>query len=208
MAIRVVYRSHGGENAKDRPDYYSKFLGLLSFLRATEGMDLEIMYVNDGPIPDDRFRLMTATGETVELPRVGMRGSYRAALQTATSGRWSREDVVWFSEDDYLYVPEALERLLPAVAAHPEVDYFALYAGTPAHPLEQEPLPGDGDPRGWRQSPPVDVGGQSWIRVRQTSATGAARIKALREDRGIARLLTLPHRNMSRDHDHFKVLQG
>ncbi len=205
MAIRVVYRSHGGENAKDRPDYYSKRLGLLSFLRATEGMDLDVVYVNDGPIPDDRLRLMTATGQTVELPGVGMRGSYRTALRVATSGRWSREDVVWFSEDDYLYHGDAFRRLQQAVDTLDEAEYFALYASTPAHPVEEGPVH---RPSGWRDLPPWQVGDQAWVRIYSTTSSFGARIGALHQDMGIFRFCMVPHVRMLRDHDTCLLLQG
>lgn len=208
MALRVVYRSHGGENSKDRPDYYSKLLGLVSFLRAAEGMDLEIVYLNDGPIPDDRFRLMAETGETVELPHVGMRGSYRAALRCATSGRWSRDDVVWFSEDDYLYRPEALRCLERAAASIGEAEYFALYASTPARPAKRDDEPFAHRPAGWRLLPPWDVDGHAWVQIYSTTSSFGARIGPLTDDQGIFRFCMVPHRRMLRDHDTCLLLQG
>jgi hypothetical protein len=208
VAIRVVYRSHGGENAKDRPAYYSKLLGLLSFLRATDGMDLDIVYVNDGPIPEDRFRLMTATGETVALPGLGMRGSYRAALQVATSGRWSREDVAWFSEDDYLYREDAFRRLEQAIVTLDDAEYFALYASTPDHPAERDDDMPAHRPSGWRWLPPWRVDDQAWVRIYSTTSSFGARIGALQDDMGIFRFCMVPHVRMLRDHDTCLLLQG
>lgn len=208
MALRIVYRSHGGENTKDRPGYYSKLLGLVSFLRAVEGMDLEIVFLNDGPIPDDRFRLMRAAGETVELPGVGMRGSYRAALACATSGRWSTDDVVWFSEDDYLYHPDAFRELQRATVGIETADYFALYASTPTRPAKRDDEPELHRPAGWRDLPAWTVGDQAWSRVYSTTSSFGVRIGPLTEDLGIFRFCMVPHRTMLRDHDTCLLVQG
>ncbi len=208
MALRVVYRSHGGENSKGRPDYYSKLLGLLSFLRAVEGLRAEVVFLNDGPIPADRMRLMEAAGLTVTLPGVGMRGSYRAALRHATSGRWDADDVVWFSEDDYLYRPDALRRLEQATGTLAEAEYFALYGSTPLHPLGQDSEPVPHRPSGWRDLAPWIVDGQRWVRIYSTTSTFGARIGALEEDLGIFWFCMVPHRKMLRDHDTCLLLQG
>ncbi|CAA9436321.1 MAG: hypothetical protein AVDCRST_MAG35-2921 [uncultured Quadrisphaera sp.] len=209
MALHVVYRSCGGENRKDRPPYYSKLLCLVSFLRALEAVDADVVFVNDGPVPADRLRLMRAAGEVVQLPGVGMRGSYRSSLDLATSGRFDRRDVVWFSEDDYLYVPGALEGLLAAAAAVPEADYFALYATIRPLPLTTpDGRPTPHRPAGWWDVPPWLVGEQQWTRIRSTTSTFGARVGALTEDAGIFRLCMLPHRTRLRDHDTCLVLQG
>lgn len=208
VTLRVVYRSHGGENAKDRPDYYSKLLGLVSFLRAMEGAAAEVVYVNDGPIPGDRAELMAATGTTVELPQVGMRNSYRAALEQATGSGWSRSDLVWFSEDDYLYRPEALRHLVRAAAEITDAEYFGLYASTPARPAKRPDEPFAHRPSGWRDLAPWTVDGHAWVRIYSTTSSFGARIGALEEDLGIFRFCMVPHRKMLRDHDTCLLLQG
>lgn len=209
MALRVIYRSYGGENMKDRPPYYSKLLCLASFLRAAEAVDAEVVFLNDGPVPDDRLRLMEAAGEVVQLPGVGMRGSYRAALELATSGRWGRDDVVWFSEDDYLYLPSAFEELLAATSSVPEADYFALYATIRTLPLVgDDGRPTPHRPAGWWDVPPWVVAGREWARIRSTTSTFGARVGALTQDRGVFELCMVPHRTRLRDHDTCLVIQG
>lgn len=207
MALRVVYRSYGGENMKGRPAYYSKLLCLLSFLRALEAVDADVVFLNDGPVPQDRLDLMRRYGTTVDLPRVGMRGSYRAALELATDGRWPAGDVVWFSEDDYLYLPEALERLVRAVEALDAAEYFALYGSTPARPAGYGGV-GPARPRGWRDLPPWTVDGQAWTRILSTTSSFGARVGALAEDLGVFRFCMVPHRTMLRDHDTCLTYQG
>ncbi|MGY1716352.1 hypothetical protein ACI78R_17960 [Geodermatophilus sp. SYSU D01106] len=207
MAVRALFRSYGGENLKDRPEYYSKLSCLLSFLRAAEAAGVEPVFLNDGPIPEDRLRVMQSAGEVVELPGVGMRQSYLAGLRLVTDGRWSGDDVAWMSEDDYLYSPEALVRLGQVADAVPEAEYFALYGSTPAHPATEGQVPDDG-PRGWRDLAPWEVDGQAWVRIRSTASTFGARIGALTDDLGVFRLCMAPHRHMYRDHDTCLVYQG
>lgn len=203
MALRVMYRSYGGENRKDRPDYYGKLLCLVSFLRAAEGLGLTPVFINDGPMPEDRLQLMRDAGEIVQLPGLGMRGSYVAALQHATSGRWNHDDLVWFSEDDYLYAPESLRQLNRAATEIPTADYFALYGSTDLHPLGNRRRPA-----GWRVPTPVEVGAHQWVQIQSTASSFGARLGALQQDMGIFRFCMVPHRTMFRDHDTCLVIQG
>lgn len=210
MTLKIVVRSYGGENRKNRPAFYSKLVALQSLLRAVQGLadadraGPEVVFLNDGPVPDDRLRLMEAAGEVVTLPRVGMRRSYVAALRLAITRGWSDDDLVWFSEDDYLYTPEALSGLVDA-AETLDADYFALYGGTADLPVE------DGKvlfPRGWHQGEAAVVNGRRWLRGVSTTSTFAARRGALRTDFSIFLQALLPHRTMLRDHDTCVVFQG
>ncbi|WP_336030439.1 hypothetical protein [Geodermatophilus sp. FMUSA9-8] len=209
MALRLIYRSYGGDNRKGRPDYFDKKACLWSFLRAAEQVagDVEIVFVNNGPIAEDRVAVMREHGTIVELPGVGVHESYAAALDLALDGRWPDTDVVWFSEDDFLYRPEAFAALEQAAAALPEADYLGLYGSSPDAPHTQ-PDPSLHHPRTWTSLPPWRVGDHEWIRFYSTTATFGARIGSLRADRGIFRWCTVPHRNMFRDHDTCLVYQG
>ncbi|HKU38198.1 MAG TPA: hypothetical protein VJR89_08625 [Polyangiales bacterium] len=182
-----MYRSYGGENKKGRPFYYSKLVALLSLVRAVGELDsgsFELVFLNDGPIPQDRLRVMQRSGEVVARERLGMRGSMRAALSLPEERGWADDDVVWFAEDDYLYKPEALRGLAGAAAAFPDAQYFALYA------LIGDRLPNGGVqpadypvPASWRASEARDVAGHNWTRALSTTSTFGARVKPLREDR-------------------------
>jgi hypothetical protein len=199
VALHIVYRAHGGENNKDRPPHYDKMLCLASLLRAAERVDATVDFLNDGPMPRRFLDVMESAGSITELPGVGMRGSYRAALEHATSGRWADEDIVWFSEDDYLYRPDSFEQLERATTAIPEADYFALY-GLRYDEVEHY--------RGWQELPPWSAAGQQWSRIYSTTSSFGARIGALGDDMGIFRLCMLPHKKQLRDHDTCLVLQG
>lgn len=56
MKLRVVYRSVGSENNKNRPPFYDKTLALASLLRAVERspVSTELVFVSDGVIAEQR----------------------------------------------------------------------------------------------------------------------------------------------------------
>lgn len=206
MKLRIIYRSYGGENMKNRPAYYRKTLALQSLLRARESVDADIVFLNDGPIPEDRLEVMRDVGEVVTLPGVGMRRSYVEGLRLPARRGWPDDDLVWFSEDDYLYVPEAFVRLREA-AVQLSADYFALYGGTAEYPVGP-----DGSaawiPRDWAPASPTTIDGQQWERILSTTSTFGVRARALRQDLSIFLQGLLPHRKMLRDHDTCVVYQG
>lgn len=208
MALRLIYRSYGGENHKGRPSFYSKQVCLSSFLRAAQRVDAHLVFLNDGPIPEERDSVMRGAGSVVELPGVGMRRSYLSGLRYAASSNWDDDDVIWFSEDDYLYTPDALTRLVEAADALRDADYFALYGSTPAHPAKRDDENWARRPKGWHAQVPRTVGDQGWVRIYSTASTFGVRLGALREDVGIFRFCMAPHRTMYRDHDTGLLLQG
>ncbi|MFZ1288210.1 MAG: hypothetical protein WAR57_14360 [Candidatus Phosphoribacter sp.] len=209
MTLRLVYRSYGGENLKGRPDFYSKDLALASFALAASRTPTEIVFLNDGPVPDGRLESMRALGEVVSLGNApsGMRSSYRAAIQLAAN-RWGANELVYLSEDDYLYHPDAFRRLARALPHLPPTAYVALYAATPTHHNVAEFPTGYHPPRTWRPGPDVVVDGQRWTNVMSTTSTFGARSGALREDLWIFRLCMFPFRNRLLDHETCLIYQG
>ncbi|PWJ56075.1 hypothetical protein SAMN06264364_10149 [Quadrisphaera granulorum] len=210
MALRVVYRSWGGENEKNRPPGYSKLTCLVSFLRAAEAVDADVVFLNDGPVAPALRGLMDRHGKVVELEGSGMRASYWGAISLAVDSDWDDDDVVWFSEDDYLYHPEAFTALV-AAADGPEAvpaQYFALYGSTPDRSVHGPDEPTSEPPPGWVQLGPFRSEGRDWVRMQSTTSTLGARLGALREDKGIFKLCMYPHKNMLRDHDTCVAIQG
>jgi hypothetical protein len=216
MTLRVVYRSYGGENVKGRPPWYSKSLALHSMVRAAENAGCEIVFLNNGPIPEHLLAVMRPAGEIVDLPGVSMKASFHAALRLPQQRGWADDDVVYFCEDDYLHLPEALVRLRAATEAT-KADYYALYgkhrlldgehAGEWAW-ARATPYPGRIEPRGWRPVGPLEIDGHRWIRFMGTTATFGARVRAVREDVGVFRQAGVPHKRMFRDRDIGLVYQG
>lgn len=209
MTLRLVYRLYGGENLKGRPDFYGKLTCLASFARAAQRAGAELDVLADGPIPDDLRRLAERFGRVHDIPGgpVGMRGSFLAALDAPDRFGWGDQDVVYFSEDDYLHHPDALVRLDEAITAIPDAAYFALYASTPAHPAV---APGVAYtlPEDWAPHPDAVVSGDTWVNVPSTTSTFGARLGALRADRGIIRQGMIPYKTRLLDHEMCLVYQG
>ncbi|MEP6697275.1 MAG: hypothetical protein ABJA34_10400 [Pseudonocardiales bacterium] len=184
--LHVVYRSYGGENTKGRPDFYTKRLAVISLLRAVAdaGRPVELIFLNDGPIPAERLTLMERGGEILTLPSVGNKRSLLTALALPGKRRWPGRDVVWFAEDDYLYLPAAFTQLGGAADLVPKADYLALYALIGDRPPEGGRLPE------WLMAPksrwtiqPVLVAGHDWRPGLATTATFGARVEVIGTDR-------------------------
>jgi len=191
MRLHVVYRSYGPSNAKDRPPYYSKLLCLASLVRSAEKAEqhVELVFLNDGPIPQDRLGLMQSTGQVVGRAHLGLRRSYREALALPLERGWSDDDLVWFSEDDYLYQTRALHDLIAAADALPQAAYLALYASIGHRPPEGGAQPNYAPvPARWHDSAPVTVNGHPWRRGLSTTSTFGVRVGTLREDHRILAL--------------------
>jgi hypothetical protein len=190
MMLHVIYRSYGGENQKGWPDYYSKRLALLSFVRSLQELkpgQAEPIFLNDGPIPDDRLRVMENSGEVMARSKLGARGSMWIALKMPIVRAWPHDDLVWFAEDDYLYQPRALTDLIAAADAYRDASYFALYATIgsrmPNGDRSDERLPSK------LPNPEIKrVNGHSWDRALSTTSTFGARVKPLIEDQMLMRL--------------------
>lgn len=207
MTLRIVYRSYGGDNEKDRPAYYGKPLALRSLLRAADAVDCEIVFLNDGPVSEAVLDLMRGRGEIVELPGLGLFGSLMTALRLPLERGWADDDVVYFCEDDYLHTADALVRL-KAATERLAADYFALYGTLPAERAAGHVSdPAHVEPRGWRPGEAL-VGDQEWVRVLGTTSTFGVRVAALRADLSIVRQAKIPHKNMYRDWDVSLAYQG
>ena len=190
MKLWIVYRSVGTENAKNRPPFYSKKLALASFLRAVEnaGVETGVLFVNDGPIPEDRLSMMSAAGEIVPINGGSNRASYRWVLRLPRLRGWAPDDLVWFAEDDYLYTADAFAELVEAAKRLLDADYFAVYSelrfaqwATRWHPRISDRTRADGDDRA------VPIGRVRWYRAVSTTSTFGARVRTLVADEWLLR---------------------
>jgi len=207
--LRIVYRSHGGENMKARPPYYSKMLALASVVRSVResGVDPQVIFWNDGPIPPDRMELMRATGDIVPVSAGSNRESYRSAIEFAARGGWPDTDLVWFAEDDYLYRPETFRRLAEAAAAIHDADYLSVFGGLALDVDAPRTAPPDLSRWGAADATvAVQVGDATWYRGVSTTSTFGARLGVLREDRHLLRLL--PYSGGAWDHTTCITVQG
>jgi hypothetical protein len=205
--LHILMRSHGSDNRKMRPPFFDKTACLASLVRAAEAVSPapSLLFVNDGPIPAARSRLMAAAGEVLEGEFGSNRSSYRATLSLAVERTHDDADLVWFAEDDYLYDADAFLRLLDAAEKLPQADYFSLYVGEVAD--RQVPqvgrAAGSQPPAGRPASPgqPVD-----WAPAVSTTSTFGVRHRQLREDLGLLRLM--PYTGGAFDHTTCLTVQG
>jgi hypothetical protein len=184
--LRILHRSHGGDNSKPRPEYYSKLLALAALLRATgeAGSDVETTFLNDGPMPAETLRVMERFGQVVPLHRGGSAArSYREMLDGERARPGHADQIVWLAEDDYLYRPDALRQLLAGAAAQPDADYFTLYGSRALDPGRsgRRPVVRE-DPAGQDSGSALEVGGIHWYRAVATTSTFGVRRQALVED--------------------------
>lgn len=177
--FRIVLRSAPGENMKRRPAGYSKAICLASFVRAAReaGPDAEIVYLNDGTMPEERAEIMRATGRVVAIPpdpsvkgRGGLIRSYRTAIDLHDALGWGPDDLVYLGEDDYLFRPEAFAALRDAAPATPAA-YFALQGVVLDHRTDIR-----------------QVGDHLWMKAYATTSSIAAHVRTLRADRAVHHL--------------------
>lgn len=210
MTLHLVYRSYGGENRKHRPDYYSKWLTLVSFARAAAQVpDADVVFVNDGPVPADKLELMSRFGRIVSVGDrpSGMRASYTFALGLPDREGWDEADAVMFCEDDYLFTVDAFVALADAVDHIPEAAYFTLYGERPDYAAEADRRR-FAVPDGWHPQRDVVSRGRTWFNLASTTSTFAARVGALRGDLDIFQQCMRPFRTRFLDHETCLLVQG
>jgi hypothetical protein len=190
MRLYVVCRSVGSENAKNRPNFYSKTLALASLLRAVENVDIptRIVFANDGPIPAERVALMASAGEVLPVRCGSNRSSYRLVLRLPRARGWAPDDLVWLAEDDYLYTADALSEVVAAAEKLPEADYFTTYSrlrfapdATRRNPRFAGQDRADGDPGA------VGIGRVRWYRAVSSTSTFGAWVQTLLADERLLR---------------------
>ena len=70
---------------------------------------------------------MEKNGKVINKKNLGNIGRLKFALNYVKSQNWPEEDLVYFSEDDYLYLKSAFIKLCEALKQLQDVDYFTLY---------------------------------------------------------------------------------
>ena len=185
--LHAIYRSTGKVNTKPRPAGFSKRRSLESFLAAWESDPGrgELLFLNDGPVPEDQLELMEAAGSVVVRPAPDAMGAYVGALELALEQGWPDADLVYFGEDDYQFRGETFAAIVAASAALPRVDHFAPYA-TVGHTMPNgEPLhEGLRRPR-LRGETLAVLDGVTWHHATSHTVSFAIRVGALRADRAL-----------------------
>jgi hypothetical protein len=186
--LHAIYRSTAKVNRKPRPEGFSKLRSLESFLSAWPP-DGDLIFLNDGPVPTDQHGLMEAAGRVTVRPAHDAMSAYWAALELALEQPWADDDLVYFGEDDYLYRPETFTALMAAAEALPHVDHFAPYA-TIGHTMPNgEPLHEGLKRPNLRGETLAEVAGVEWHHATSHTVSFAIRVRALRADRALHRLV-------------------
>jgi hypothetical protein len=187
--LHAVYRSTAKVNTKPRPAGFSKLRSLESFLAAwPQAGDGDVIFLNDGPVPDEQRTRMEAAGTVTVRPAHDAMDAYWSALELALARPWAEDDLVYFGEDDYVYMPHTFTALERAAEQLPHVDHFAPYA-TIGHTMPNgEPLHlGLKRPR-IHPRRLAEIDDVSWHHATSHTVSFAIRVRALRADRTLHRL--------------------
>jgi len=201
MKLHIIYRSVGPDGKNHiRPKYFNKTVGLKSFLRAVNYVRSEIgdiIFMNDGEMPDDRVEIMESAGNVIPLPGLGNSGSFRAAFNVVKEIGWDDDDIIYFAEDDYLYKESSLSLLIEAAENIKKADYFTLY-DHPDRYIRTDDA---------RKTEHVFFSGNThWRSVESTCISFGARVGALKKDLWIFKIGTM--RPIPKDRHIFRAVQG
>jgi len=154
-------------------------------LQALPRDEAEVIFLNDGPISPIILAMMRKAGEIVQRSKLGNVGSLREALTMPLERGWLADDLVWYSEDDYLYRPDALLSLVAAAKAMPEADYFGLYALIGNRQPNGGPSSDERVPASWKGGDVRSVDGAPWRLGLSTTSTFGARVRTISADRAM-----------------------
>ena len=148
-------------------------LNLESFKEAAESLSLRLWFILDNcPAPyEDLVRGLFAEYDldVIRLNGEGNGATFRRQIDILESQQDA--GLVYFAEDDYLYVPGALERGVEFFAKHPDVEFLTLYD----HADHYRKYIHQG------KGPHLLEGGHTWKTVASTCLTFMARREALAE---------------------------
>lgn len=131
--LAVAYRVYPGISKS--PAYFSTDklrlteMCLRSFRRALGGLKIRMWALLDACPPEyeELFRnvLSGQDLEVMNLDKVGNQGTF--SLQIDLLSRQADSEFVYFAEDDYFYLPSALEKMVGFMRANPDVDFVTPY---------------------------------------------------------------------------------
>lgn len=146
-------------------------LCLKSFIRSLGGVDFKLFAVLDScPKPYEQLfeRIVPAERlEFVRLSKAGNPGSFGAQLDLLT--HQNRSKYVYFAEDDYFYLENAMAEAVQFLDTHSEIDLLTLYDHPDyySHPLHQHPRD------------IIKYGGRTWQSVATTCMTFLGRAESV-----------------------------
>jgi hypothetical protein len=112
-----------------------------SFLASVSGLKVRYYFILDGCPSSyaDMIRRICPMEHTtlIETPGIGNLATFRKQIEILSDQ--SDADLVYFAEDDYLYVPDAFHKMITLIRSKPEVDFVSpyLHPDTFTHPIHQ-----------------------------------------------------------------------
>ena len=111
---------------------------LRSFKESLEGLRAKVWVLLDG-CPDEYAQLFTKYFDEpdlvpVPLPAVGNRATFGKQIEILL--RQTDSDLVYFAEDDYVYLPNQFPRMVEFLRAHGDVDFVSPYDHPDCYALE------------------------------------------------------------------------
>ena len=146
---------------------------LRSFLASARDLRIRYFFILDGCPPEYRQLIETLfAGEAfsiIETPAIGNHGTF--AKQVELLATQTDAGIVYFAEDDYLYLPGELKHLHAFMTAEKEADFVSGYVAADIfrHPIHQHK----------RITKYAD--GKLWFTVNSTCLTFMTRVEVLRE---------------------------
>lgn len=199
--LYIFYRACADESAKWRPPFYSKYLCLRNFLMAFRRIGgAHFHLIHDGEPREEIFQMVKWVGSIETLPQVGNSATFWRALDLALNV--PADALIYFVEDDYLHLPEALVKLAECRGAL-DVDYITLYD----HPVRYMPNYPPGRDLPLRKDEIYISGTHHWRTVESSCMTFAATASVLREDAWIFDE-HVRQKDIPQDRELFRHLQG
>lgn len=203
--LHIIYRASDSEKSDVRPSFYSKELSLKSLLVSVKEIkDFTFTFFYDGSGGDELIKLLKKHVAEVNITRLdhaGNSSSFWEAYKYAQ--KLPETDLVYFVEDDYLHMPEALAKLVNCAETIQEADYITLYD----HPIRYASDYHFGLDVPHRDNTIFLSNTHHWRAQESTCMTFAARVKCLRDDEIIfdkyVHQVQVPE-----DRELFKRLQG
>jgi hypothetical protein len=114
---------------------------LLSFLKSSEGLSVKYYFILDG-CPDVYEKMIEQvfrdqTFSIIKTDKIGNLATF--ALQVDILSKQIDTDIVYFAEDDYLYKPGELKKMVELIKTGNDVHFVSCYFSTDiyTHPIHQ-----------------------------------------------------------------------
>ena len=179
--LAVCYRIYPGLSGKPAFGLNDKLkivrLNLHSFKAALGQLKVKIWVILDN-CPPAYFELVTGLFsemnlEIIPLQKAGNEATFLRQLTVLSAQQ--QADFVYFAEDDYLHVPQALEQAVAFMKRHPEADFLTLADHADYHTKYVHRLRGQ----------ELDEAGHRWRTVASTCLTFLARHSSLVEAQAV-----------------------